>query len=61
MIDKPIITVFLGAGMVGIDYMGILHDVLSLIALGVPTAYTLWRWRRDTKKKHPKNKFQEKP
>lgn len=60
MVDKPIMTVILGVIGVGVGAIEVLHDLLSLIALAVPTLYTLWRWRRDTQKNHPPNKFQEK-
>lgn len=58
--ERPIYTVILGVIAVGVGAIEVLHDILSLIALAVPILYTLWRWRRDTKVKHPPNKFQEK-
>lgn len=46
--EKPFLTIVLGFLGLSIGLAEI-HILLKLLALAVPTAYTLWRWYKDIK------------
>lgn len=53
--DKPVFAIILSAGGVAVSTADIMFG-FQILALAVPTAYALWKWRQDVRESKKKTK-----